>query len=169
MFDTMTSTKVVGSLCMALLVFLLGKWAAEEIYHLDSQNPGVVELTAMQFIEVPEADVPEEDFSELLAMADASKGAKVFNKCKACHKLADGENSVGPHLFQIVDRQIGAVSGFAYSNPMSSLEGVWNVDELNAFLNNPRQYLPGTKMTFAGLKKGQDRADVIAYMQSEPQ
>jgi len=153
MFDTMTSTKVVGSLCMALLVFLLGKWAAEEIYHLDSQNPGVVELTAMQFVEVPEADVPEEDFSELLAMADASKGAKVFNKCKACHKLADGENSVGPHLFQIVDRQIGAVSGFAYSNPMSSLEGVWNVDELNCFPQKPSAVFTGYQNDIRRFKK----------------
>ena len=169
MFDTMTSTKIVGALCMALLVFLFGKWAAEAIYHTESKNPGVVELVAMQFVDTTAEDVPEVNFSELLAMADASKGAKVFNKCKACHKLVDGENSVGPHLYQIIDRQIAAVSDFGYSNPMAALEGQWNTNELNAFLENPKRYLPGTKMTFAGLKKAQDRADVITYMLEEGQ
>ncbi len=169
MFDTMTSTKIVGALCMALLVFLFSKWAAEEIYHVESKNPGVVELIAMQAAEEVAEDAPEVDFSELLAMADPAKGERVFNKCKACHKLAEGENNVGPHLFQIVGRTVGAVSEFGYSSPMANLEGIWTTDELNAFLKNPKKYLPGTKMSFAGLKKDQDRADVITYMAVQSQ
>lgn len=172
MFDTMTSTKIIGALCGTLLIFLLGNWAAEVIYHVgsDDHGDGHGEAHAMAYpIEVPETGtaVAADDgppFAELYAAADAAKGEKVFNKCKACHKLADGENGVGPHLYSIIDRDIGSVDGFAFSDILATLEGGWSVDALNGFLENPKSYAPGTKMGFAGLKKPQDRANVIAYL-----
>ncbi len=171
MFDTMTFTKILGGFCGTFLLFLLGNWAAETIYHVgDDGHGGHGEAHASGYvIEVPEAgavEVAEEgpDFATLFAEADAGKGEKVFAKCKACHKLEDGANGVGPHLFQVVDRDIGSDGGFAYSPILTELEGNWTPEALDAFLESPKGYAPGTKMSFNGLSKAKDRANVIAYL-----
>jgi cytochrome c len=164
MFDTMTITKIGAGLFGAWLILLLGKWAAEEIYHaeLHGEPSYVIEVAA------PEGAEPEEqiDFAALMAEADPSKGESVFRKCSACHKLEDGANAVGPHLYDVVGRDIAAVDGFNYSGALASLEGDWNPEALSGFLENPKGYAPGTTMGFAGLKKPDDRADVIAYLQT---
>ena len=165
MIDTMTSTKIVAALCGALLFFLIGKWAAESIYHVESKNPGVIELAALEEVEeTTEEEAPKVDMVVLLATADAVKGKRVFTKCQACHKVEDGQNSVGPHLYEIIDRPVGAVGDFKYSSSMAELEGTWSIDELSQFLINPKKYIPGTKMVFAGLKKDTDRANLLAYL-----
>ena len=169
MLDTMTLTKVVGSLCGALLVFLLGNWVAEEVYHMGGGHGE--EHAAGYYIEVEtaeeEAEEEEEvDFSELVAMADTGKGAKVFGKCKACHKLEDGVNGTGPHLFNTVNSDKGSIEGFGYSTTLAEMEGNWGYEELNAFLTNPKGYVKGTKMSFSGLKKDADRANLIAYLET---
>ena len=110
--DTMTGTKVLGGFCGALLIYLLGNWAAEELYHVGGSHGG--DHAAGYAIEVAEAEVEAEDmedegpqFAELYLAADIDKGAKVFGKCKACHKLEDGSNGTGPHLYAVVDRAVG--------------------------------------------------------------
>lgn len=111
MLDTMTLTKVVGSLCGALLVFLLGNWVAEEVYHMGGAHGEEYAVGYYIEVETAEEEFEEEeevDFAELVAMADTGKGAKVFGKCKACHKLEDGANGTGPHLYQVVDRVVAA-------------------------------------------------------------
>ncbi|WP_343038611.1 cytochrome c family protein [Roseovarius faecimaris] len=105
-------------------------------------------------------------FAAVVAAADADKGKKVFNKCKACHKLEDGKNGVGPHLYGVVGRAVDSVDGFRYSGSLSAVAETWTADTLNAFLENPKGFAPGTKMAFAGLKKEEDRANVIAYLES---
>ena len=162
MFDTMTLTKIGGGVFGALLVLLLGKWAAEEIYHaeLHGEPSYVIE------VETAEAEPEEEiDFAALMAEADPESGEKVFRKCSACHKV-NGEDGVGPHLNGVVDREIAAVGGFAYSGALAGMDGAWTVDALNGFLEKPASWAPGTSMGFGGLKKPEDRADVIAYLQS---
>ena len=106
--DTMTATKMVGGFCGALLIYLLGNWAAEELYHVGGGHGG--DHAAGYEIEVAEAEVEVDEmedegplFAELYLAADADKGAKVFGKCKACHKLEDGANGTGPHLYAVVD------------------------------------------------------------------
>ena len=103
---------------------------------------------------------------------DAEAGAKVFRKCQACHAVGEGaENKVGPVLNGIVDRQIASVEGFKYSNALADLgaEGkTWTPEELSAFLKKPRDYAKGTKMSFAGLRKDEDLANVIAYLATFP-
>jgi cytochrome c len=172
MFDTMTLTKVVGGLCGALLIFLMGNWAAETIYHTGAGGHGDDHAQQGYVIEVEEAEstgaAAEEGptLEELIAAADVDKGAKVFGKCKACHKLEDGNNSTGPHLYGILDRAVGGVDGFGYSGKLVAVADVWSAENLDGFLENPKKFAPGTKMSFAGLKKPKDRANLIAYLDS---
>src|SRR6056297_1480328 len=168
MFDTMTLTKTAGAFCGALLIFMLGNWAAESIY---SMGGGHGEDHAQGYvIDTGEDEAAEEvadaapDMAAIFASADASKGERVFNKCKACHVLEDGANGVGPHLYDVVGRDVGAVGDYSYSGALSEVADVWTVEELYAFLENPAGYAPGTSMGFAGLGKSEDRANVIAYM-----
>lgn len=162
MFDTMTITKIAGGVFGAWLIMLLGKWAAEEIYYMDSHGE------AAYVIDTGIEEEPEEveviDMAALMIAADVSNGAKVFRKCSSCHKLEAGENATGPYLYGVVDRDIAAADGFGYSGALNGLEGEWTVDALSGFLENPKSYAPGNKMSFKGLKKPQDRADVIAYL-----
>ncbi|WP_281858240.1 c-type cytochrome [Litoreibacter halocynthiae] len=171
MFDTMTMTKVLGALCGSLLVFLLGGWAADLIYHGGEGGHGDEHQQAYVIeVEGGEAEVEEEvvevDFDEMMAQSDAEKGAKVFSKCKACHKLEDGANGTGPHLWGVVGRDIAAIDGYGYSDVLIGKEGEWSPAQLQAFLENPKAYAPGTKMSFAGLKKIEDRANLIAYLET---
>ncbi len=101
-----------------------------------------------------------------LAEGDAAKGKKVFNKCKACHLVNQEKNRVGPHLVGLFGRSSGALDGFKYSKAMKEAGIVWDVESLDAYLENPKKYIKGTRMAFAGLKKEQDRQDVIAYLKS---
>ncbi|MCV2863441.1 c-type cytochrome [Albidovulum sediminicola] len=172
MFDTMTVTKAGGALCGALLIFLLGNWAAESLYHTGAESHGDEEVAQAYTIDTGaseggEAAAAEEgpSFDELFAAADAGAGEKVFGKCKACHKT-DGSNGTGPHLDGVVDRAVGSVAGFSYSDAMGSHGGTWAPAELDAFLANPKGAVPGTKMSFAGLPKAEDRVNLIAYLQS---
>ena len=97
---------------------------------------------------------------------DAAAGAKVFKKCKACHYVDREKNKSAPHLVNVVGRSAGAVEGFKYSKAMAGSGLVWNEATLAGFLAKPKKYLKGTKMSFAGLKKASDVANVIAYLQS---
>lgn len=163
MFDTMTITKVAAGLFGAWLVLLLGKWVAEEIYHAELHG----EASYVIEVETAEAEPEEEiDFAALMAEADPGKGESVFRKCSACHKVEDGANAVGPHLYAVVGRDIAAVDGFSYSGALAGKEGDWTVENLNGFLENPKGWAPGTTMGFAGLNKPTDRANVIAYLDS---
>lgn len=108
--------------------------------------------------------------SPAFADGDLAKGKKVFNKCKACHAVGEGaKNKVGPPLNGIVGAEIAAVEGFKYSKAFLAKkeEGfVWSEVELDAYLTKPKKHTPGTKMSFAGLRKEADRINVIAYMKS---
>ncbi|MDC0739150.1 cytochrome c family protein [Cognatishimia sp. SS12] len=169
MFDTMTMTKILGAFCGALLVYLLGAWAAESLYHTGGGHGEGDHAKAGYVIEVETASadaVVEEgpSLEELLAVADVDKGAKVFSKCKACHKLEDGANATGPHLAGIVGRTVGGADGFGYSGALVAVADVWSPENLDGFLESPKGFAPGTKMSFAGLKKPADRANLIAYL-----
>ena len=113
-----------------------------------------------------EATIEDEPkFPETSGEGNVSKGKKVFGKCKACHKLGDGENGTGPHLYKIIGRKIASATGFKYSGSLKGLEGAWTQDELNEFLTKPSNYAPGTAMSFAGLGKVNDRANLVAYLE----
>lgn len=111
------------------------------------------------------AEVPIET---LLATADPTAGAKVFAKCAACHSIAKGGAAgVGPNLWGTMGKPHGHAPGFAYSSALKAKTGPWDWAAMNAWLASPRKYAEGTKMTFAGLSNGKDRADVIAYLNQQ--
>lgn len=100
------------------------------------------------------------------AMAgDAALGEKVFKKCKACHIIDKEKHKTGPHLVNVIGRTAGTAEGYKkYSKAMKASGIVWNDETLNGYLEKPKKYLKGTRMAFAGLKKEEDRANVIAYL-----
>ncbi|MCJ7421512.1 c-type cytochrome [Sphingomicrobium astaxanthinifaciens] len=107
----------------------------------------------------------EQPIAFFLASADATRGENVFKKCSACHTVtAGGANKVGPNLYDIMGADIAAKPGFAYSDTLAGLEGNWGWDNMSAWLQSPRGFAPGNKMTFAGLGNPQDRADVMLYL-----
>lgn len=165
----MNLTKIVGGLCGALLIYLMILWGADALYSTEGGHGDGEHASAGYVIEVAEATPTEApvtgpSLEEMMLSAEAEKGAKVFSKCKACHKVEDGANSTGPHLFDIVDREIGKVAGFGYSGGMSSIGGTWDIERLNTFLKKPKDLISDTKMSFAGLKKDMDRANLITYL-----
>ncbi|MFV0360058.1 c-type cytochrome [Tropicimonas sp.] len=207
MIDTMTMTKTVGALCGALLIYLLGSWAADAIYapHAEHGEDGVERAYVIALPEEEEAPAAEESTpaaedtaapaadegaepaaaeqvasagdqatapaadagaAPQMASGDAANGAKVFKKCQACHSTDDGVNKVGPNLHGIIGRTVDSVDGFAYSGALEKVVDVWTPEHLDGYLADPKGFAPGNKMSFAGLKKEQDRADVIAYLQN---
>ncbi|MFC0280686.1 c-type cytochrome [Falsigemmobacter intermedius] len=169
MFDTMTVTKAGGALCGSLLVFLLGSWAASALYTTGGAKHGADELVQGYKIDTG-ADEPAEAaeegpaFADLYAAADPAAGEKVFAKCRACHKL-DGSNGTGPHLDGVVDRLKASVGGFNYSDALKGMSAEpWSPENLDKFLASPKGYAPGNKMSFAGLPKAEERANLIKYL-----
>jgi cytochrome c len=115
------------------------------------------------------ATQPDVPIAELLAKADAQKGASVAKKCIACHTFEKGgPNKVGPNLWGVIGREKGAVANFTYSSSFKDkMKGAWNFDDLSAYLTNPRKMVPGTSMAFIGLNRPNERADVIAYLNAQ--
>ena len=100
-----------------------------------------------------------------LAEGDVAAGEKVFKKCKACHTLeAGGKNKVGPNLHGVFGKTSGTAEGFKFSKAMKEAAIVWDEETIDAYLTKPREYIPKNKMAFPGLKKPEDRANVIAYL-----
>ena len=104
----------------------------------------------------------------LLQTADIAAGEKVFGKCAACHTINQGgANGIGPNLWGALGKRHGHVAGFSYSDALKSIPGNWDWEGMNAWLTSPRKYAPGTKMTFAGLGKAEDRANLMVYLNSQ--
>lgn len=97
---------------------------------------------------------------------DAANGEKVFKKCATCHSVEEGKRKIGPSLYGVLGRTSGTLDGFRYSKAMQSAGIVWTEETINEYIESPRTYIKGNRMAFVGLKKPEDRADVIAYLKS---
>ena len=109
----------------------------------------------------------EKPIAFYLASADAAAGEQVFKKCTACHNAdKGGANALGPNLYGMLGEPVGKGHGFAFSPALAGVGGTWNWDNMSAWLHSPKKFAPGTKMTFAGLSNPQDRANVMAFLNS---
>lgn len=116
----------------------------------------------------PTDKVSAEDIAEYMALTgDADAGRRVFTKCMSCHVIAEGQNRVGPSLYGVVGSEAGGVENFRYSDANSQSHLIWTEPALYVYLENPREFMPGTTMAFPGLPRPQERADVIAFIKRE--
>ena len=171
--DSFEWNKVFGALLAAAFVVLGLNFLSDGLFHAKTpEQAGFIiagaEASAKHGGEA-KAAVEIDAISGLLASADLAKGQKVAKKCAACHNFEKGaKNKVGPGLFGILDRPIGTVEGFKYSAALKGYapDKSWSYDELNKFLFKPKTAIKGTSMGFAGVKKTEERAALIAYLRS---
>ena len=168
--DSFEINKIVAAILMvALLVIGIGK-LSEVVFHVEKpKTPGYsVELdqtTTVGSQAVSETEKEKIDIASLMAMGDLAIGEKVFKKCAACHSIVKGgKNNIGPALYNVVGRKVGAVNDYKYSKALSNHGKEWTFEELNGYLLKPAKWIKGTKMAFAGLRKEKDRASVILYL-----
>jgi len=159
--------KILGAILGTCLITLALNIAAGAIFAPEKPaKPGyAIAVTAQGEGDKTAAKAPEEPMEAVMASASVEKGQATAKQCQACHTFEKGgPNRVGPNLWGIVGRPRASEAGFNYSAAMKAKGGTWTFGELYAFLANPRGYIPGTAMTFAGLSRGQQRADVIDYL-----
>ncbi|HJU77677.1 MAG TPA: cytochrome c family protein [Sphingomicrobium sp.] len=158
---------IAGWVLFAGIVALGSSIVASEAFH--SERPEKmgypIEGVEVESEEGAEAEKPIEFY---LASADAANGANVFKKCTACHNAQQGgPNALGPNLWGVLGEPIGQGRGFAFSDALAKVGGTWNWNNLSDWLHSPKNFAPGTKMTFAGISNPQDRADLIAYLNQQ--
>jgi cytochrome c len=161
--------KIIGALLLAGLVAHITGTISQFLVHphhmeAEAAIPTGSEGGGAQ----PAKPAPIEPVSPLMANADPAQGQTIAKKCATCHSFDQGGAAkVGPNLWGILGNHHAHMEGFAYSTAMAALKDkIWDYEELNQFLANPKAHIPGTKMGFAGLKKPEERADVIAYLRS---
>ncbi len=169
--DSFEVTKVAGAVLATALVVLLARFITEQVYPEPEVVPHAYVVVPPTYA-IVRSDEPAEPepagIATLIAAAEPAAGEKLFKKCVTCHNPdKDGKRKIGPNLWDVVARPIAAAEGFAYSNALKEKSGgTWSYDNLDAFLERPKDWAPGTKMSFAGLKKPERRAALIAYLRS---
>ena len=168
--DSFELNKIIGAvLLVALLVIGIGK-VSNLVFKVNKPEKSnyKVELE----VESAETNGDEEpvqreivDIAALLSTGDLAHGEKVFKKCSACHSIkSGGGNKIGPALYNVVGRKVGVLDDYKYSKALAEYEKNWSFEELNGFLLKPKDWIKGTKMAYAGLRKEKDRASVILYL-----
>ena len=168
--DSFELNKIIAAILMvALLIIGIGKISNLIFYVEKPEIPGysveIEQTTTVDTVASSETTEEKIDIAALISMGDLATGEKVFKKCAACHSIVKGgKNNIGPALYNVVGRQVGAVSDYKYSKALSGYGKEWTFEELNGYLLKPAKWIKGTKMAFAGLRKEKDRASVILYL-----
>jgi len=172
MASSLESNKIAAAVLTAGVVAMLSGFIAELLYHphveLDENSYVVAASEGGAQMAAPAEEVLD-PIAPAMAEADAAAGEKLAGRqCAACHTFDDGgANKVGPNLYGVLGRSIAGHAGFAYSDALAGMSGdTWTYEHLNAFLHAPKDFAPGTKMTFRGFDKVGDRADVVAYLRT---
>jgi cytochrome c len=161
--------KIIVSIILALILIVGINKLTDVIYFVEKPEKSAYQIdsvTAVASTNTTEASSDDSgNIMALFASTSASEGAKVFKKCAACHSITKGgSNKIGPALWGVIGRNAGVVTDYKYSKAMAAHGKPWTFDEMNGFLIKPKDWIKGTKMSFAGLKNAKDRAAVILYM-----
>ena len=157
--------KIITAILVTILViFGIGK-ISDIIFDKKDENIVAYKVEAPEGLATKASTEATVDISTLLALGDVAHGENVFKKCKACHSIKQGgRNNIGPKLWNVMFRPVGAVTDYKYSKALTSYGKEWTWEEMNGFLIKPSKWIPNNKMGFAGLKSEKDRASVILYL-----
>jgi len=164
---SLTLQKLLAGVLFALMLvkgmdIIINSFMPVEVEQAASKGGGAAPAAAQAATAAPEKPLPAR-----LAAADVGKGQQITSKCSSCHTFNQGgPTRVGPNLYGVVGRAKASETGFAYSDALKKLGGNWTYEDLDKWIEKPSGFAPGTKMGFAGLSDGQERADVIAYLKS---
>ena len=163
--------KIIVSIVFAIILVLGINKIADSIFYIEKPEKSAYQVSSITNVASTTASEISSENSEsgniiaLFASTNTSDGAKVFKKCAACHSIAQGGgNKIGPTLWGVLGRQAGSISDYKYSKGMIAHGKTWSFEEMNGFLIKPKDWVKGTKMSFAGLKNVKDRAAIILYM-----
>jgi len=161
--------KIIASIILTVILVLGINKITNIIFHVEKPEKSAYQVASVSTdateITSASSDTGSGDIMALLVSASVADGEKVFKKCAACHSIGKGKgNKIGPALFGVLGRKAGSLADYKYSKAMIAHAKPWTFEEMNGFLTKPKDWLKGTKMSFAGLKNAKDRAAVILYM-----
>ncbi len=163
--------KIVVSIVLTIILVLVINKITDAIYFVEKpeksayQVDGVTTAANTTVTDASSGDSESLNITALFASTSATDGAKIFKKCAACHSISEGgANKIGPALWGVLGRKAGSLSDYKYSKALIAHGKLWSFDEMNGFLTKPKDWIKGTKMSFAGLKNEKERAAVILYM-----
>jgi cytochrome c len=170
--DSFEWNKIIGAVLGTAIFIFVVRLVAEKVYEAEKPaKPGYVVEGVVETPAAGAASAPVEealpDWGTVLAKADVAAGKTLSTKCEQCHDTSSAAtNKIGPALYGVVDRKRATVAGFDYSAAMKAKGGEWSYDELFKFIKSPGAYIVGTKMSFAGLSKADDRINLIAFLRT---
>tara|TARA_Y100000741_G_scaffold55045_1_gene37994 strand:- start:380 stop:910 length:531 start_codon:yes stop_codon:yes gene_type:complete len=163
--------KIIVSIALAVILVLGINKITDVIFYVEKPEKSAYQVASIATddssasTETNSVSSGSGDIMAMFASVSAAEGAKVFKKCAACHSINEGgSNKIGPALWGVLGRSVGSVPDYKYSKAMAAYGKNWSFEEMNGFLLKPKEWIKGTKMSFAGLKKAEDRAAVILYM-----
>ena len=163
--------KIIVSVVLAIILVLGINKITDIIFYVEKPEKSAYQVASISSdadtTSAEESSVSSEsgNIMALFASVSAAEGEKVFKKCAACHSIAEGgANKIGPALWGVIGRKSGSVANYKYSKALAAHSKNWSFEEMNGFLIKPKEWIKGTKMSFAGLKNAKDRAAVILYM-----
>jgi len=163
--------KIIASIVLAIILVLGINKITDAIFYVEKPEKSAYQVATVTTVasttsaETGSASSESGNIMALFASTSVAEGAKIFKKCAACHSITEGgANKIGPALWGVLGRPAGSVPGYKYSKAMAAHGKNWSFEEMNGFLIKPKDWIKGTKMSFAGLKKAEDRAAVILYM-----
>ena len=163
--------KIIVSIVFAVILILGINKVANVIFYVEKPEKSAYQVASVTTVasntstETASTSSEAGNIMALFASTSATDGAKVFKKCAACHSIAEGgKNKIGPALWGVLGRQAGSLPDYKYSKAMAAYGKKWSFEEMNGFLIKPKDWIKGTKMSYAGLKSEKERAAVILYM-----